>query len=118
MEWMNEKAFFYLPFFFSKKIEWMNDVWAFPWKRKKNKKTHKKLKKKIQATFIKKKETSSKSDWMTDELFLGKKKTAVIFFPLRGKKKYTIFGFEWMNDQRPCPRKKKYVTFEQVVFLE
>ena len=50
-------------------------------------------------------------EWMDNELFRGKKKnTCVFFFPaifLTWEKKNTIFGFEWMNDQRTCPRKKK-----------
>ena len=48
---------------------------------------------------------------MTDELFLGKwkKKTFFFFFPLRGN---TIFWYEWINYQRPCPRKKNTVTLK------
>ena len=54
---------------------------------------------------------------MTDELFLGKgneKKTFFFFFPLRGN---TIFWYEWINDQRPCPRKKNTVTLKPFFFV-
>ena len=66
-------------------------------KKKKNKKTHKNSGKKIQATFIKKKETSSKSDWMTDELFLKKNSYITRFSGLN----------EWMTNVL-VREKKKY----------
>ena len=57
-----KKLFFFLflgLFVFSaQKIEWMNDLRAFPWERKKNKK-HKNPGKKTQTTFTKKKWSSS-----------------------------------------------------------
>ena len=110
-----KRLFFFsrVVFFFSApKIEWMNGMWTFPGK-KKHKKTHKFLGKKKQNHFLLKKIGNHwKSEWMTDELFLGKKKNTSLcfFFPLFSasrKKKHTIFRFEWMNDQRPWPRKKK-----------
>ena len=62
-------------------------------------------------------------EWMAYELFLGKKNTGCVFFFrvflwFRKKKKTTDFGFEWMNDQRPCPRKKKirYLWWEWYIF--
>ena len=98
-------CFFFRFIFFFRPKNRMNE-WYLNFsveKKKKNKKTHKNSEKKNASNLLKKKETSSKSDWMTDELFLRKKKKKQLyfFFPL------TIFGFEWMNDQRPCPRKKK-----------
>ena len=110
---MNEKAvFFFFPvcFFFPPKNsnEWMT-LELFRGKEKKQKNTQKFGKKKYKQLLLKKKETSSKSDWMTDELFLGKKKTAVFFFPLRGKKKYTILGINNLN-QNIINSKKSPVT--------
>ena len=39
----------------------------------------------------------------------GTEKKYAFFFPLRGN---TIFGYEWINDQRTFPCKKKYGNFE------
>ena len=36
------------------------------------------------------------------------------FFPLGGN---TIFWYEWINDQRPCPRKKNTVTLKPFCFF-
>ena len=59
-------------------------------------------------------------EWMAYELFQGKKKKHAVFFffPLRGKKKNKIFGFEWMNDPWTFPRKKKirYLWFTDYLF--
>ena len=49
---------------------------------------------------------------MTDELLVNEKKTS-FFFPLRGN---TIFGFQFINDQRLFPRKKGD-TFETGFFI-
>ena len=96
-----KKLFFFFRFVFffppKKSNEWMT-LELFRGKEKKQKNTQKFGKKKIQATFTKKKGNFIKI-WLNDRWT----------FPR--KKKYTIFGFEWMNDQRPCPRKKKYGTF-------
>ena len=43
----------------------------------------------------------------------NEKKTFSFFFPLRGK---TIFWYEWINDQRPCPRKKNTITLKPFFF--
>ena len=65
---MNEKAGFFFPVFFpSKKLNESMILDLFLGK-KKNKKTHKSSGDKNQ-TFIKKKETSSKSDRMTEDLY-------------------------------------------------
>ena len=49
------------------------------------------------------------NEWPMD--FSAERKNTVCFFFSRhfcdlGKKKNTVFGFEWMNDQRTYPGKK------------
>ena len=39
------------------------------------------------------------------------------FFPAFAEKTNTIFGFEWMNDQRPCPLKKKGTFGFRLVYI-
>ena len=102
---MNEKAvFFYFPVCFNFPLQNLNEWMTFELFHGKEKKTQKNPGKKTQTTFTKKIGIRQKSEWMTDELFLGKK-TSLCFFPAfsasRLKKKTN--GFEWMNDQRPCP---------------
>ena len=108
-EW---KSCFFFPgcfFFPASKIEWMNDMWTFP-RKKKNTKKHTKYEKKKQPTFVKKKEDFIKILMNGRWTFPRKEKnTSCFFFGFR--KKNTIFGFEWMNGQRTYPRKKKYGTF-------
>ena len=125
IEWMNEKVvFFYFRFvffFFPPKI-WMNEWPKMTYElfrgKKKNKKHRKKCgKKKKQASFIKKIGTSSKSDWMTDELFLEKKKTSCIFFfPASRKKKKTRFSDlnEWMTNVHGRGKKKNTIPLPDV----
>ena len=83
--------------------EWMtqNDLWTFTWKRKKTTtKQEKNGEKKHKQLLFKKNGTSSKSDWMTDELFRGKKKQTgfsdlnewTTNVHVRVKKKYGTFG--------------------------
>ena len=87
----------------------------FRGKEKKQKNAQKCGKKKIQHIFIKKIGGSSKSEWMADELFRGKKKYILFFFSDQKYdfgKKNTIFWFEWMNGLWTYPRKKKYGTFD------
>ena len=114
-EWMKKPFFFIssLFFFSAHKFEWMNDPnWPmnFSVEKKKNKKHTLKCgkKKKHKQVFLKK--SNVVKIWLNDRwTFPGKKKNKLYFFfpASRKKKKHTIFGFEWMNDQRPCPCKKK-----------
>ena len=110
---MNEKAVFFLSSEKKKndsEIEWMNDMWTFPGKKKKTEKTPKNAeKKKHNLLFNKIIETPPDFEWMANELFLGKKKKQVVFFFSRfaEKKKNEFQDFEWMNGPWTFPRKKK-----------
>ena len=113
IDWMNENTVFY--FFRSRKkknnseIEWMNDMWTFPWKEKNTQKTDKTAEKKKYNQLLLKKRGLHKNpnEWPINFSWEIKKNKSVFFFSRSAEKKNTIFGFEWMNDQRPCPRKKK-----------
>ena len=61
-------------------------------KKKKNKTTHKNAEKQ-RTHLLYKKGTSSKSDWMTNELFLGNWKKNMLFFSASRKHYFRI----WMN---------------------
>ena len=121
---MNEwKGCFFFPgcvFFSAPKIEWMNGMWTFPGKKKTQKNTHIFGKKKHNHFLLKKIGNHWKSEWMTDELFLGKKKHKLVFFfsrffPLRGKKNTRFLDLnEWMTNVHGRG-KKKYDTFSVVV---
>ena len=108
-EWKSCFFFRVVYFFPASKIRWMNDMWTCPRKKRTQKNTKNTQQKKNNPLLLKKKRTSSKSEWMADELFRGKKKTHLVFFLGFGKKKNTIFWFEWMNGQRTFPRKKNPV---------
>ena len=102
---MNEwKSCFFSPvcFFFppQKSNEWM----AFELIRGKEKKQKSWKKKKHKQLLLKKSELDQNLIEWPMNLSADKKNTTCFFFPLRGKKN-TIFGFEWMNDQRTYPRK-------------
>ena len=107
---MNEwkSCFFFFPgcvFFFRPKI-WMNEWLVNFSRKKKNTKKHTKIpeKKKHNQLLLKKIGIRQKSEWMTDELFLGKKKNMLVFFffrffTLRGKKKTRFSDLnEWMTN--------------------
>ena len=110
---MNEKAVFFSGLFFFSGLENRMNEWHvnFSAEKKKQKNAQKWGKKKHNKFLLKKIGGSSKSEWMADELFRGKKKHILFFFWRHWKKKNTILGFEWMNDQRSYPGKKKYGTF-------
>ena len=114
IDWMNEKAVFFFPVTEKKnsiEIEWMNEHMNFS--RKKKQKKHPKMrKKKHNLLFNKIIETPPDFEWMANELFLGKKKQVVFFFPASRKKKNEFQDFEWMNGPWTFPRKKKYGTFD------
>ena len=111
---MNEKAVFFFPglFFFFRQKNRMNE-WRlnFSVEKKKKQKNTKIREKKYKQLLLKNKETSSKSDWMTDELFLGKKKQLYFFPRFAGKKKhdFRIWMNEWPTSM--SAKKKKYRTF-------
>ena len=109
-EWM-KKLFFFFPglfFFFppQKSNEWMAFE-LFRGKEKKQKNTQKSWKKKHKQLLLKKSELDQNLiEWpMNLSAEKKKKQNLFFFFPASRKKKYTIFGFEWMNDQRTYPRK-------------
>ena len=81
----------------------------FSVERKKHTKNRKTAEKKKYNQLLLKKRGLHKNpnEWPINFSWEIKKNKSVFFFPAPRKKKNTIFGFEWMNDQRPCPRKKK-----------
>ena len=91
---MNEWKSYFFPCFFFRPKKRMNE-WFLNFSVEKNKKTkqHTKIRKKNIRNFYIKKGTSSKSDWMTDELFLGNWKKICFFFPASRKHYFRI----WMN---------------------
>ena len=112
---MNEwKSCFFFPglFFFppKKSNEWMTYE-LFRGKEKKQKNPQKFGKKKYKQLLLKK--GNFVKIWLNDRWTFPRenKKTSCIFFSAAREKKNTNFGFEWMNDQRPCPQKKKNGTF-------
>ena len=122
-EWKSWVYFSGSCFFFSvQKFEWRNGLLTFPGKKKNTKKHTKIPEKKTQPSFIKKNRNPSKIRMNDRWTFMGKKENKLVFFFFPGffrfaEKKYTIFGFEWMNDQRPCPRKKNTVPLAAVTFF-
>ena len=130
---MNEwkSCFFLFPvcfFFFSAPKIWMNEWPKMTFElfrgKKKKQKTHTKMreKKKHNQVLLKKLERHQNLiEWPMNFSWEIKKNKLYFFFPASREKKNTIFGFEWMNDQRPCPRKKKkYGTFGRayLVFVQ
>ena len=82
----------------------------FSVKKKKKKTTHKNAVKKRNKLLYKNRNFIK--IWLNDRWTFPremKKKTFFFFFPLRGN---TVFWYEWINDQRPCPRKKNTVTLK------
>ena len=100
IEWMNEKAvffFFRIVFFFpASKIEWMNDMWTFPWKKKH--KNHTKIREKKNTTnFAKKNGFPQNPDEWPMNFSRNKKNQLVFFFSRFAGKKKQHFGI-WMNE--------------------
>ena len=98
---MNEKAVFFSRVVFFPDLEKRMNEWHVNFSaEKKNKKTHKNEGEKTQHIFIKKIGGSSKSEWMADELFRGKKKYILLFFSDQkygfGKNKHDFLI--WINE--------------------
>ena len=108
-EWMNEKCLFFFPGLFFRPKIWMNEWLVNFSRKKKNTKKHNKIpeKKKHNQLLLKKIGIRQKSEWMTDELFLGKKKTSLCFFsPVFSAKKHRFWI--WMNEwPTSMPEEKK-----------
>ena len=119
---MNEKAVFFFSSDEKKKysleIEWMNGNVNFYRKKKNTQKTPKNVEKKKHTRLSKKiKKTHQILNECLMNFFWEKKNTPLyfFFFPLRGKKKYTILRFDWMNGPWTFSEKKNTIPLGRTV---
>ena len=118
IEWMKPHFFSFRVLFFSfsaPKIEWMNDMWTFPRKKKPHKNTQKYGRSKNNTLLLKIKGLRQNlNEWPINFTAERKKHIKItsgfLFFSHWERKKNKIFWFEWLNGPRTYRWKWKYTV--------